>query len=143
MGLPPAWYQPVSVGVFFRRGYRRDRTALAGALGVASLPFVSRSWRYASGKPEMSGLVIHLQNILRLVVKELRSLRADPIMLLAQWSIPSSPSTTVRHPLNEADSHHRIVDEDQSGVLALCSAPSARRCSRSRSASPPRRSTPR
>ena len=30
----------------------------------------------------MAALIIHLQNILHLVVKELRSLRADPIMLV-------------------------------------------------------------
>lgn len=64
----------------------------------------------------MSGLVIHLQNILLLVVKELRSLRADPIMLvLVVYTFSIAVYTVATGVKLEArDLTIGIVDEDQS-----------------------------
>jgi ABC-2 type transport system permease protein len=64
----------------------------------------------------MAALVIHLQNILRLVVKELRSLRADPIMLVLMAYTFSIAVYTVATgvKLEARDLTIGIVDEDQS-----------------------------
>ena len=64
----------------------------------------------------MVALVIHLQNILRLVVKELRSLRADPIMLvLVVYAFTIAVYTVANGVKLEArDLTIGIVDEDQS-----------------------------
>jgi len=64
----------------------------------------------------MAALVTHLQNILRLVVKELRSLRADPMMLVLVVYTFSIAVYTVATGVNlEArDLTIGIVDEDQS-----------------------------
>jgi ABC-2 type transport system permease protein len=64
----------------------------------------------------MAALVIHLQNILRLVVKELRSLRADPIMLvLVAYTFSIAVYTVATGVKLEArDLTIGIVDEDQS-----------------------------
>ncbi len=64
----------------------------------------------------MAGLVIHLQNILRLMVKELRSLRADPIMLvLVVYAFTIAVYTVANGVKLEArDLTIGIVDEDQS-----------------------------
>lgn len=64
----------------------------------------------------MATLVIHLQNILRLVVKELRSLRADPIMLvLVAYTFSIAVYTVATGVKLEArDLTIGIVDEDQS-----------------------------
>ncbi|MFJ5369290.1 ABC transporter permease [Bosea sp. CER48] len=64
----------------------------------------------------MAALVIHLQNILRLVVKELRSLRADPIMLvLVAYTFTIAVYTVATGVKLEArDLTIGIVDEDQS-----------------------------
>lgn len=64
----------------------------------------------------MAALVIHLQNILRLVVKELRSLRADPIMLVLVIYTFSIAVYTVATgvKLEARDLTIGIVDEDQS-----------------------------
>lgn len=64
----------------------------------------------------MAALVIHLQNILRLVVKELRSLRADPIMLvLVVYAFTVAVYTVANGVKLEArDLTIGIVDEDQS-----------------------------
>ncbi|CAH1660161.1 ABC transporter family protein YhhJ [Hyphomicrobiales bacterium] len=64
----------------------------------------------------MAALVIHLQNILRLVVKELRSLRADPIMLvLVIYTFTIAVYTVATGVKLEArDLTIGIVDEDQS-----------------------------
>ena len=64
----------------------------------------------------MAALVIHLQNILRLVVKELRSLRADPIMLvLVVYTFSIAVYTVATGVKLEArDLTIGIVDEDQS-----------------------------
>ncbi|SIR39825.1 MULTISPECIES: ABC transporter permease [unclassified Bosea (in: a-proteobacteria)] len=64
----------------------------------------------------MAALVIHLQNILRLVVKELRSLRADPIMLvLVVYAFTIAVYTVANGVKLEArDLTIGIVDEDQS-----------------------------
>ncbi len=73
----------------------------------------------------MAALVIHLQNILRLVVKELRSLRADPVMLvLVVYSFSIAVYTVASGAKLEArDLTIGIVDEDQSELSrALLSA---------------------
>lgn len=64
----------------------------------------------------MAVLVIHLQNILRLAVKELRSLRADPIMLvLVAYAFSIAVYTVATGVKLEArDLTIGIVDEDQS-----------------------------
>lgn len=64
----------------------------------------------------MAALIIHLQNILRLVVKELRSLRADPIMLvLVAYTFSIAVYTVATGVKLEArDLTIGIVDEDQS-----------------------------
>lgn len=64
----------------------------------------------------MAALVIRLQNILRLVVKELRSLRADPIMLvLVVYAFTIAVYTVATGVKLEArDLTIGIVDEDQS-----------------------------
>ncbi len=64
----------------------------------------------------MAALVIHLQNTLRLVVKELRSLRADPIMLvLVVYTFSIAVYTVATGVKLEArDLTIGIVDEDQS-----------------------------
>jgi len=64
----------------------------------------------------MAALIIHLQNILRLVVKELRSLRADPIMLvLVVYTFSIAVYTVATGVKLEArDLTIGIVDEDQS-----------------------------
>ena len=64
----------------------------------------------------MAALVIHLQNILRLVVKELRSLRADPIMLvLVVYTFSIAVYTVATGVKLEArDLTIGIVDEDRS-----------------------------
>ena len=64
----------------------------------------------------MAALLIHLQNILRLVVKELRSLRADPIMLvLVVYTFSIAVYTVATGVKLEArDLTIGIVDEDQS-----------------------------
>ncbi|MBA4222147.1 MAG: hypothetical protein C0458_15580 [Methylobacterium sp.] len=64
----------------------------------------------------MAVLLIHLQNILRLVVKELRSLRADPIMLvLVAYTFTVAVYTVATGVKLEArDLTIGIVDEDQS-----------------------------
>ncbi|MCP4562987.1 MAG: ABC transporter permease [Bosea sp.] len=64
----------------------------------------------------MAALLIHLQNILRLVVKELRSLRADPIMLvLVAYTFTVAVYTVATGVKLEArDLTIGIVDEDQS-----------------------------
>ncbi|MCO5090955.1 ABC transporter permease [Bosea sp. (in: a-proteobacteria)] len=64
----------------------------------------------------MAALVIHLRNILRLAVKELRSLRADPIMLVLVVYAFSIAVYTVANgvKLEARDLTIGIVDEDQS-----------------------------
>ncbi|WP_293809554.1 ABC transporter permease [uncultured Bosea sp.] len=64
----------------------------------------------------MAALIIHLQNILHLVVKELRSLRADPIMLVLVIYTFSIAVYTVATgvKLEARDLTIGIVDEDQS-----------------------------
>lgn len=64
----------------------------------------------------MAALVIHLQNILRLAVKELRSLRADPIMLvLVVYAFSIAVHTVATGVKLEArDLTIGMVDEDQS-----------------------------
>ncbi|CAM5323239.1 Inner membrane transport permease YhhJ OS=Afipia felis OX=1035 GN=yhhJ PE=3 SV=1 [Afipia felis] len=64
----------------------------------------------------MTALVIHLQNILRLIVKELRSLRADPVMLiLVAYTFTIAVYTVASGAKLEArDLTIGIVDEDQS-----------------------------
>jgi ABC-2 type transport system permease protein len=64
----------------------------------------------------LAALLIHLQNILRLVVKELRSLRADPIMLvLVVYTFSIAVYTVATGVKLEArDLTIGIVDEDQS-----------------------------
>ncbi len=64
----------------------------------------------------MAALLIHLQNILRLVVKELRSLRADPIMLvLVVYTFSIAVYTVATGVKLEArELTIGIVDEDQS-----------------------------
>ncbi len=64
----------------------------------------------------MAALLIHLQNILRLVVKELRSLRADPIMLvLVVYTFSIAVYTVATGVKLEArDLTIGIVDEDRS-----------------------------
>jgi len=64
----------------------------------------------------MAGLVIHLQNIFHLVVKELRSLRADPIMLvLVVYTFSIAVYTVATGVKLEArDLTIGIVDEDRS-----------------------------
>ena len=64
----------------------------------------------------MAALVIHIQNILRLAVKELRSLRADPIMLvLVVYAFSIAVYTVATGVKLEArDLTIGIVDEDQS-----------------------------
>ena len=64
----------------------------------------------------MTRLVIHLQNILHLVVKELRSLRADPIMLvLVAYAFSFAVYTVATGVKLEArDLTIGIVDEDRS-----------------------------
>jgi ABC-2 type transport system permease protein len=64
------------------------------------------------------GLLIHLQNIYRLVIKELRSIRADPMMLVlvvyafsvAVYTVATGASTEPR------DLTIGVVDEDQSDL---------------------------
>lgn len=64
----------------------------------------------------MAALVIHLQNILRLMVKELRSLRADPIMLvLVAYTFSIAVYTVATGVKLEArDLTIGVDDEDQS-----------------------------
>jgi ABC-2 type transport system permease protein len=64
----------------------------------------------------MAALVIYLQNILRLMVKELRSLRADPIMLvLVAYTFSIAVYTVATGVKLEArDLTIGVVDEDQS-----------------------------
>lgn len=64
----------------------------------------------------MAGFVIHLQNIFHLVVKELRSLRADPIMLvLVVYTFSIAVYTVATGVKLEArDLTIGIVDEDRS-----------------------------
>jgi ABC-2 type transport system permease protein len=65
-----------------------------------------------------TGLLIHLQNIYRLVIKELRSIRADPMMLVlvgyafsvAVYTVATGASTEAR------DLTIGVVDEDQSNL---------------------------
>jgi ABC-2 type transport system permease protein len=64
------------------------------------------------------GLLIHLQNIYRLVIKELRSIRADPMMLVlvvyafsvAVYTVATGASTEAR------DLTIGVVDEDRSDL---------------------------
>jgi ABC-2 type transport system permease protein len=65
-----------------------------------------------------AGLLIHLQNIYRLVIKELRSIRADPMMLVlvvyafsvAVYTVATGASTEAR------DLTIGVVDEDRSDL---------------------------
>ena len=65
-----------------------------------------------------AGLLIHLQNIYRLIIKELRSIRADPMMLVlvgyafsvAVYTVATGASTEAR------DLTIGVVDEDQSDL---------------------------
>ena len=65
-----------------------------------------------------AGLLIHLQNIYRLIIKELRSIRADPMMLVlvgyafsvAVYTVATGASTEAR------DLTVGVVDEDQSDL---------------------------
>ena len=65
-----------------------------------------------------AGLLIHLQNIYRLVIKELRSIRADPMMLVlvvyafsvAVYTVATGASTEAR------DLTVGVVDEDRSDL---------------------------
>jgi len=65
-----------------------------------------------------AGLLVHLQNIYRLIIKELRSIRADPMMLVlvgyafsvAVYTVATGASTEAR------DLTVGVVDEDQSDL---------------------------
>jgi ABC-2 type transport system permease protein len=65
-----------------------------------------------------AGLLVHLQNIYRLIIKELRSIRADPMMLVlvgyafsvAVYTVATGASTEAR------DLTIGVVDEDQSDL---------------------------
>ena len=75
----------------------------------------------------MVALVIHLQNILRLLVKELRSLRADPIMLVliaysfsfqvyvAATAMPEGLSKVPIAVVDEDGSLLRVIDNADAG----------------------------
>jgi ABC-2 type transport system permease protein len=74
--------------------------------------------RAASAQGKTPGLRAHIQNVYRLVIKELRSIRADPMMLVlvayafsvAVYTVATGASTEAR------DLTIGVVDEDQSDL---------------------------
>lgn len=68
--------------------------------------------------PRLSGLRIHLENIVQLVIKELRSIRADPVMLiLLVYSFSIAVYTVATGASTEAKNLSvGIVDEDRSDL---------------------------
>jgi ABC-2 type transport system permease protein len=78
----------------------------------------SHSAQAASAQGNTPGLRTHIQNIYRLVIKELRSIRADPMMLVlvayafsvAVYMVATGASTEAR------DLTIGVVDEDQSDL---------------------------
>jgi ABC-2 type transport system permease protein len=78
----------------------------------------SHSAQAAPAKRNTPGLRAHIQNIYRLIIKELRSIRADPMMLIlvayafsvAVYTVATGASTEAR------DLTIGVVDEDQSDL---------------------------
>jgi ABC-2 type transport system permease protein len=78
----------------------------------------SQSAQAAPAQRNAPGLRTHIQNIYRLVIKELRSIRADPMMLVlvayafsvAVYTVATGASTEAR------DLTIGVVDEDQSDL---------------------------
>jgi ABC-2 type transport system permease protein len=82
------------------------------------MPTVTPAAHPVQPQGRWAGLLIHLQNIYRLVIKELRSIRADPMMLVlvgyafsvAVYTVATGASTEAR------DLTIGVVDEDQSDL---------------------------
>ncbi len=72
----------------------------------------------APAQPALSGLRVHLANIWQLVIKELRSIRADPVMLiLLVYSFSIAVYTVATGASTEAKNLSvGIVDEDRSDL---------------------------
>ena len=72
----------------------------------------------APAQPRLSGLRVHLANIWQLVIKELRSIRADPVMLiLLVYSFSIAVYTVATGASTEAKNLSvGIVDEDRSDL---------------------------
>jgi ABC-2 type transport system permease protein len=82
------------------------------------MPPVTSALNPAQPKGRWAALLVHLQNIYRLIIKELRSIRADPMMLVlvayafsvAVYTVATGASTEAR------DLTIGVVDEDQSDL---------------------------
>jgi ABC-2 type transport system permease protein len=82
------------------------------------MPPAASGTRAAPAHGRTAGLLAHVQNIYRLVIKELRSIRSDPMMLIlvayafsiAVYTVATGASTEAR------DLTIGVVDEDQSDL---------------------------
>src|SRR5262245_66047718 len=80
------------------------------------MPAAAPDAHAAPAQGRAAGLLVHIQNIYRLVIKELRSIRADPMMLVlvayafsvAVYTVATGASTEAR------DLTIGVVDEDRS-----------------------------
>ena len=137
--FPSAWYQPITVGVFakalgmsslWRTSWRSPLIAVAYLGFVAFVPSKAggvRCLRFKRLRPARSRfqswprreavtLRDHCLNIFRLVIKELRSIRSDPTMLiLVVYAFSISVNTVATGAVTEATNLSvGIVDEDGS-----------------------------
>ena len=136
LSFPSAWYQPITVGVFAKAlgmarplaQRRRDLghcarlpRHLAGSAsqaGGVTCPRRARQQRAAFAEAKPLTFVDHIANIFRLVIKELRSIRADPTMLiLVAYAFSISVNTVATGAVTEATNLSvGIVDEDGSDL---------------------------
>ena len=133
--FPSSWYQQISVGVFAKALGMADLWRNIAAIAIIALVFlICRCSCSASRRREMSAtpappapqlaeakpltFVGHVTNIYRLVIKELRSIRADPIMLiLVVYAFSISVNTVATGAVTEATNLSvGIVDEDGSDL---------------------------
>ena len=135
LSFPSSWYQQISVGVFAKALGIADLWRDIAAIALIALVFLALSLLcFASRRREMSEaaspkaphlveakpltFVDHVVNIFHLVIKELRSIRADPVMLLlVVYSFSISVNTVATGAVTEATNLSvGIVDEDGSDL---------------------------
>ena len=82
------------------------------------MPAATSSAHAAPAPARTTGLLVHIQNIYRLVIKELRSIRSDPMMLiLVAYAFSIAVYTVAIGASTEAkDLTVGVVDEDQSDL---------------------------
>ena len=149
LSFPSAWYQPVTVGVFAKGlgmpdlwrnivAMRSSRSptspvapisAQAGDVTMSSPDTPSqRTAPVKLAEAKNDDARRHIVNIFRLVIKELRSIRADPTMLiLVAYAFSISVNTVATGAVTEATNLSvGIVDEDDSELSREIAAALAR-----------------